>query len=195
MRDKYGVSNDSYCYPNSDILKNKLNITKATDLGEAELAFTATRYKEYSSKITTIKDFSLNHLKHLHWQLFQDIYDWAGQIRVVDIAKGDTRFCTCSRIEAESQKQFTRIQALENIISQDELLSEITDIFCELNIIHPFREGNGRVQRFFFEELFFHLGMNVNWPNISKEQWIEANVNGYLGDIRELNKIFNDAIL
>ena len=105
MRDKYGVSHDSYCYPASEVLKNKLNIQDYDNLAEAELAFTATRYSEYSSTITSIQDFNLQHLMALHRQLFQDVYHWAGEVRTVDISKGSTRFCTCSRIEAEANKQ------------------------------------------------------------------------------------------
>lgn len=194
MRDKYGAGQDSYCYPHSDVLKNKLNIQDHVQLAEAELAFTLTRYGEYTSNITTLTDFNLNHLQYLHKHLFQDLYDWAGEIRTIDISKGATRFCSCARIEAESNKLFTRIPLLENIDSNNALVTEMTDIFCELNIIHPFREGNGRTQRFFFEELFFYLGMNIAWPDISKEQWVNANIYGYNGDLRPLENIFIDAI-
>jgi cell filamentation protein len=139
MRDKYGVSQDHYCYPNSDVLINKLNIENHDSLAEAELAFTATRYNEYSSKITSINKFNLSHLKLLHLQLFQDVYDWAGDIRVVDITKGETRFCTCTRIEVEALTQFSRISLLLSINVKEELIVELAGIFCELNIIHPFR--------------------------------------------------------
>ena len=194
MRDKYGVSQDSYCYKNSDVLVNKLNIENHESLAEAELAFTAIRFSEYSSTITSINKFNLNHLQTLHFQLFQDVYDWAGDIRLVDIAKGATRFCTCGRIEAEAQKQFSRISSLLNINNQEQLIIELSDIFCELNIIHPFREGNGRTQRLFFEELCFFLGLNITWPDISKEEWVKANVDGYNGHLKCLEDIFTGAI-
>ncbi|MCI2285459.1 Fic family protein [Colwellia sp. MSW7] len=194
MRDKYGVIQDNYCYLNSDVLVNKLNIKEHDNLAEAELAFTAVRYIEYSSTITSINQFNLSHLQQLHFQLFQDIYDWAGEIRKVDIAKGTTRFCTCSRIEAETQKQLSRIPLLLNSTTQEKLIAELADIFCELNIIHPFREGNGRTQRFFFEELYFFLGMNITWPDISKGEWVQANVNGYNGDLSSLEAILREAI-
>lgn len=193
MRDKYGVSQDNYCYPNSDVLKNKLNILDEATLKDAELAFTAVRYTEYSSAISSINSFNLTHLKTLHKQLFQDVFEWAGEIRTVDISKGLTRFCTCHRIEQEATKQFSRIPKLINIDSTEELITIIADIFCELNIIHPFREGNGRTQRFFFEELFFFLGLNVEWPDITKDKWVQANIKGYNGDIKPLAQILHDA--
>lgn len=121
------------------------------------------------------------------------MFEWAGEIRTVDISKGSTRFCTCQRIEQEAIIQFSRIPKLINIDSTEELITIIADIFCELNIIHPFREGNGRTQRFFFEELFFFLGLNVEWPDISKDKWIQANIQGYNGDIKPLAQILTDA--
>lgn len=106
MRDKYGVTQDNYCYASSDVLKNKLNILDHAKLEDAEIAFTAIRYSEYSSAKSSINTFNLTHLKVLHQHLFQDVFDWAGKIRTVDISKGSTRFCTCHRIEQEATKQF-----------------------------------------------------------------------------------------
>jgi len=106
MRDKYGVGQDNYCYANSDVLKNKLNIVDYADLEDAELAFTAIRYNEYSSKISSLNTFDLSHLQLLHKQLFQDLFEWAGEIRTVDISKVTTRFCTSHRIEQESKNNF-----------------------------------------------------------------------------------------
>lgn len=66
---------------------------------------------------------------------------------------------------------------------------------CPFNFLSiSFREGNGRATRFFFEELVFVAGYELNWPEISKEQWIEANVQGYLGDTSFLELIFDMAI-
>jgi cell filamentation protein len=73
MRDKYGVNQDNYCYPNSNVLKNKLNIIDDATLEDAELAFTAVRYTEYSSAISSINTFNLTHLKALHQHFFQNI--------------------------------------------------------------------------------------------------------------------------
>ena len=194
MRDKYGVSQDSYCYNDSDVLKNKLNILNYSELEDAETAFTASRYSEYSSNISSLEDFDLSHLKTLHHHLFQDLYEWAGEIRTTDISKGHTRFCTSHRIVEEANKQLSRIQTLIDNPSKTDLIEELADIFCELNIIHPFREGNGRTQRFFFEELLFFLDLDIVWPDISKDEWVTANVNGYNGNLELLKQILNNAI-
>lgn len=194
MPDKYGVAQDKYCYPGTDILVNLLNIHEADLLVEAEAEFTAVRYQTYLSSVRPLTDFTFEHLQFLHIHLFQDLYSWAGQIRDVDLAKGTTRFCTSSRVEAESIKWFKQLPSLADIGSQEILVEKIADMFCELNLIHPFRDGNGRTQRFFFEELLFALGYDLIWPEISQEEWVDANIAGVDLDLAPLIAIFQQAI-
>ena len=194
MRDKYGVAQDKYCYPETDVLTNLLDIRNADKLAEAEIEFTAERYRLYQSPRATIQQFTFEHLKKLHHHLFQDVYEWAGEVRDVDISKGETLFCTCTRIEPEAKKLFKNISQLENSQSHELFIEQIADLFCEINLLHPFREGNGRVQRFFFEEMLFALGYDVTWPLISRQEWIEANIAGVNLDLTLLKNIFNQAI-
>ena len=194
MRDKYGVAQDKYCYPGTDVLINLLDIRNADKLAEAEIEFTAERYRLYQSPKATIQQFTFEHLKTLHYHLFQDVYEWAGEVRDVDISKGETLFCTCTRIEPEAKKLFKNISQLENAQSHELFIEQIADLFCEINLLHPFREGNGRVQRFFFEEMLFALGYDVTWPLISRQEWIEANIAGVNLDLTLLKNIFNQAI-
>lgn len=88
MRDKYGIGQDSYCYPGTDILINVLNIQDIELLEEAEIAFTTARYFSYQSKLSLLSQFYFSHLKFLHFYLFQDLYAWAGKVRDIDISKG-----------------------------------------------------------------------------------------------------------
>lgn len=74
MRDKYGVAHDKYCYSDSDVLVNLLDIRDADKLAEAEAEFTAERYRTYEPAKHSLSDFSFEHLKHLHFHLFQDLY-------------------------------------------------------------------------------------------------------------------------
>lgn len=194
MRDKYGVAHDKYCYPNSDVLINLLDIRDSDKLAEAETEFTAERYRTYEPSLQSLSDFSFDHLKHLHHHLFQDLYAWAGEPRDVDISKGDTRFCTWTRIVPEANKLFNEIPALANSKNDEDLIEKVADIFCELNILHPFREGNGRVLRFFFEEMLYALGYGIRWPKISQQDWIEANIAGVNVNLRPLKNIFTQAI-
>lgn len=195
MRDKYGVEHDSYCYLGSDVLINLLNIEDPQELAEAETEFTAERYRTYKSGQLLPQDFSFEHLQHLHHHLFQDVYEWAGKVREVDISKGTTRFCTCTRIQPEARKLFATIPALAHLNNEHDLITKVADLYCEMNILHPFREGNGRVQRFFFEELLFTLGYELRWPQISKETWIDANIAGYDLNLEPLKAIFSQAVI
>lgn len=194
MLDKYGVTQDRYCYPDADVLINHLDIRDAVLLAEAEAEFTAERYRTYEAPKLTIADFTLEHLKQLHYHLFQDVYDWAGQLRDVDISKGGTRFCTWSRIEPEANKLFNTIPTFAHVETEEALISKVADLFCEINLLHPFREGNGRVQRFFFEEMLFTLGYDVSWPRIPQQDWIDANIAGVNLDLSLLEAIFAQAI-
>lgn len=194
MRDKYGSAHDNYCYSGTDVLINKLNIQSSSELSEAETAFTALRYQAYVSDVSVIEDFNLVHLQRLHFLLFQDIYVWAGKLRTIDISKGNTRFCTYSRIELEASKLFKEIPTLVDLPLGEPLIMKLATLFCELNVVHPFREGNGRTQRFFFEELMHFIGYEIVWPDISNQRWIDANIRGYRGDLRGLSAIIQDAI-
>ncbi|WP_272682124.1 Fic/DOC family protein [Providencia sp. PROV129] len=194
MRDKYGIGQDSYCYPGTDILINVLNIQDVEVLEEAETAFTTARYLSYQSELSILSQFDFSHLKFLHFYLFQDLYAWAGKVRDIDISKGNTRFCTFSRIEPEAIKLFNIIPNLECHSNLTDLIKDLAHLFCELNLLHPFREGNGRTLRFFFEEMLFVLGYDIKWPAISQQDWINANVAGVYLDLNPLIAIFTSAV-
>ena len=93
--DKYDSLNDYYCYPGTSVLKNKLNIQDMSTLEAAEREITAETIKflRYQSP-----PYNLDYMRKLHGDLFSELYDWAGELRTVDISKGGTRFCTCGRI-------------------------------------------------------------------------------------------------
>lgn len=66
----------------------------------------------------------------------------------------------------------------------------IADYYCELNVIHPFREGNGRTQRLFFEAIALNAGYEVDWSQVNRDEWLDANIRGYFGDLAPLQAIF-----
>ncbi|MDB5906600.1 MAG: cell filamentation protein Fic [Massilia sp.] len=100
MSDKYGTGQDGqYCYPDSDVLINKLGLTDGEALEAAEIELTQARIDQYEPDFD---DISLPAPRAIHFHLFQDLYDWAGELRTVDIRKGSTRFANVSRIEPEA---------------------------------------------------------------------------------------------
>ena len=107
MADKYGTDPDTqYCYPNSDVLINKLGLTDEVALEYAEIELTQARIEQFDPDFDNI---SLAALLGIHRYLFQDLYDWAGELREVDIRKGATRFANMTRIEPEAHKLFQQL--------------------------------------------------------------------------------------
>jgi cell filamentation protein len=88
-------------------------------------------------------------LRAIHFHIFQDIYCWAGELRTVDISKGSTRFANISRIEPEADKLFRLLEQENHLIGlpREQFLTRLAHYYGELNVIHPFRDGNGRAQR------------------------------------------------
>lgn len=189
MRDKYDVSRDLLCYPNSSTLINLMGIQDANELEKVEADLTYLRAELFEPNFSQL---DLAYLCQIHQHLFQDIYSWAGELRTVDISKGQTRFCSALFVEKESNKLFKKLANENYLVGLDRTLfiERVVDYFCELNVIHPFREGNGRTQRLFFEVLIANAGYAVDWSNINKQQWILANVAGYMGDLSLLKTLF-----
>lgn len=187
--DKYDAANDHYCYRGSFTLKNNLNIKNMDELEKAEREITAITARKIAYRPPP---YSLEHMKNLHRQLFSDLYDWAGELRSVDISKGGTRFCNCGRMIAESNKLFKSLENdnwLKNL-QKDDFCNKLAEYYCEFNMIHPFREGNGRVQRMLFEHLALSAGYDLDWADIQQKEWIQANIDGVDVNYEPMSKIF-----
>lgn len=188
--DLYDDVADRYCYPGSAVLRNKLGITRLDELEAAERDITAfmLRTVAYSPP-----PYDLKSLQAMHKTLFSELYDWAGQLRNVDISKGSTRFCTYTRIEAEARRCFAAMEKDVWLAGLDRqaFCSKLAEHYCELNMIHPFREGNGRVQRILFEQLALHAGFVLDWSGIAGRDWLQANVDGVRVDYRAMEAVFD----
>lgn len=192
MHDKYGAGRDPYCYPDTDCLENLLDIRDTNELEIAEHHFTTARLEHF---IPDFENLNFSYLKHLHRHLFQDLYHWAGKLRTIDISKGNTRFCINPNITKESEKLFKWLSESNNLQTLDlhNFTLNISHFFCELNVIHPFRDGNGRTSRLFCELLALQAGYELNWKNVDIEEWIHANEAGYYGNLNPLIDIFTKA--
>lgn len=159
-----------YCYPGTYVLKNKLDIRDLDRLHEAERDFSSVRQAELSNMGVT-GDFSFKHLCSIHKQLFQDVYSWAGKTRTVDISKG-TIFCLVQFIESQFDDLYRKLKKenfLADISDEKEMGKRLAFYLGELNMIHPFREGNGRTQRIFIEQLCLNNGrFEIDFTEITK---------------------------
>lgn len=199
MNKKYSYSyghDDVYCYENSDVLKNKLNVTNADMLCELERHITDVKtglvFQMADKKRVLGKAFFLE----IHKILFEDIYEWAGKIRTVDIAKG-TLFCRTFAIQNELDRIFKEL-ADENyllIYRDDELAYKMAYYLSELNAVHPFREGNGRTQRLFMEIIAYKAGYHLDFSNVTDTEMIEASYESFNRNYEKINSIFRKALI
>jgi cell filamentation protein len=191
--DKYGTGQDPYCLENSNTLINRLGIYSEKELQDVELQLTEIAALDIDF---CPPPYDLNYLCELHRMLFGDIYTWAGDIRSIDISKGDTRFCNCNRIEAEANKQFEKLKEagyFENDC-RESLIAHTAELYIELNMTHPFREGNGRAQRILFEHIIINSGYEFSLDDVSENEWIQANIAGVDCNYDPMAKIFDRCI-
>lgn len=136
MPDKYGVGEDAYCYPGSTVLRNKLDIRDDPTLGEAEQQLSAIAA---SNVEFTPPPYSLAYLQNIHRALFADLFEWAGQLRTVGMAKQDTRFCQPEYMEKEANKIFARMAAANWFegMGRAELIVAVADAYSDINVVHP----------------------------------------------------------
>lgn len=149
-------------------LENKLGITDSAQLAREEERISKKKAAELFENgiLDTLKAGSFSALKAIHKYLFEDIYDFAGQVRNVNIAKGNFRFAPVMYLDA----------ALTNIDKMPQsTFDEIVEKYVEMNVAHPFREGNGRSGRIWLDLMFkAELGMVVDWSKVDKEDYLLA---------------------
>lgn len=185
-------SKSGYCYKNSPVLINKLDIRDEEELMRAERDFVSLRAFELTEK--PLKgNFDFEHLKKIHKYLFQDIYSWAGDIRTCEIAKADL-FCLSGYIDTCAQDIFNQLKRERYFTkySDDETLNKLVYLLGDINALHPFREGNGRTQRFFIESLSRINGIDLDLTRVSKEEMTSACHLSVKGNYDKLMKLFQE---
>lgn len=173
----YTTIQSSYCYRDSDVLKNKLNIRDKAMLKQAEESFTSVKLLAlYNTPLEG--RFTKNHLFRIHKFIFEDLYSFAGQIRKEQISKGLTMFCPPELINRELTRVFDWFHS-SRILEEDDTniqIQNLSAIMAELNIIHPFREGNGRSIREFIRCIALRYGHHLNWGNTNRDTLMDAAI-------------------
>lgn len=193
MSDKYGDGRDPYLYPGLNVMRNRLGIRQAERLAQAAYELTALRAATLPLGPSAR---GLPHLCAIHRHLYQDVFDWAGEIREIDIYQGDTRFCHFAYIEKEGNALMQDLEDEAYLVglNPEEFVARLSHYYCEINVLHPFRIGNGIAQRIFFEQLAIHAGYQLNWRDIDPEAWAQANQCGAMGDLSALQTIFGKVV-
>lgn len=175
MDELYEARNSIYCYPGTEVLKNKLNIHKREDLLFYETKITAAKLLSLRRKGVT-GDFSVKHLKQIHYTLFEDIYPFAGEFRTENIAKGSFRFAEWEYIEEQCNILLERLQKENTLqgLNKRVFVGRLSFYMAELNVLHPFREGNGRTIREFIRQLALKNGYILNLTKVDAKTILEA---------------------
>lgn len=180
---------DSYLLAN-----NCLNIDNFEDLDKAEQYVFMIRSLEVENGTYVVDSFSMNSLLQLHRHLFQDIYNFAGSIRNVQLSKGTTRFCQYQFIHANASKIFSELEAEGDWCSVPEAAKKLAYYKAELNMLHPFREGNGRTIRVFIQYLAKSKGFEWQYANIDQHEYLTAMVES-VQDYTLLEQLFFKTIV
>ena len=190
----YEARNSVYCYPNTNTLVNKLNIKDPVVLSKYERGVVAIKLMALGKKGIT-GNFDLNHFISIHKFLFEDIYPFAGLFRNENIAKGFFQFAQWEYIESELVNLLDKLKK-ENFLSgldKKQISSTITYYWSELNVLHPFREGNGRTTREFLRQLLLKNNFDFNLKNVNSQDLLNASIKSIV-DTSSLEELLNKCI-
>ena len=168
-------------------LENKLGITSSAELACEEERISKKKAVELfeSGTLDKLEPGKFASLQAIHKALFEDIYDFAGQLRTVNLAKGNFRFAPLIYLEA----------ALANIDKMPQsTYDEIIEKYVEMNVAHPFREGNGRSTRIWLDLMLKSgIGQVVDWSKVDKEDYLLAMERSPIKDV-EIKVLLKDAL-
>ena len=169
------------------ILDNKLNITNQIELSKAEEKISKQKAKQLfdSGDINKVKIATFEGLAYIHNYLFGDIYDFAGKIRTVNISKGDFRFAPLMYLEAS-------LEYIDKMPQSN--FEQIIEKYVEMNIAHPFREGNGRATRIWLDLILKkYIKQVIDWNLVDKEEYLSAMERSVVKDI-EIKHLLKQAL-
>lgn len=183
------------CYPDTSVLINKLSIKNQELLNLAETRIvTAMNIK--AEKTAIFENVNFEFYKNLHKQLFGDLYEWAGTVRNINISKKGTVFCNADDLEKTGKLKFQRLAELNYLkkLNKSTFLDELSELYHDLNMLHPFREGNGRTLRLFITLLVRNAGYNLNFSECDSDLLMIATIKAAQGDLSLLREVFEELV-
>lgn len=169
------------------VLENRLGITEQSELSRIEEKISKAKALELFERgwIDTLSAGTFDSLSKIHKYLFEDIYDFAGELRTVNIAKGSFRFAPVMYLKT----------SLKNVeIMPQSTFNEIIEKYVEMNILHPFREGNGRTTRIWLDAILKkEIGKVIDWSKVDKEDYLLAMERSPIKDV-ELKELLKPAL-
>jgi cell filamentation protein len=198
----YPPSNHIY-YDDSDIPINKLDIKDSTLIHELEKEQLIKSYEIMHNELSENTIFDKEYLKKVNHRIFGFLYKWAGDYRTVNISKGTSMFCPYNNLAAFSNDIFKKLEkdnylkGYEDINKRDEFIEKLSFYMCELIVLHPFNEGNGRTIRFFFDMICTYNGYEyINYKDTLKdEKYILASIDCMSADCERMKEILDRGLV
>ena len=183
------------CYPGTTVLVNKLGLKDQGLLNQAEELSVSVNYTRIYTEMSN-EPLTFDFYKRLHRRLFETLYDWAGELRKVNLYKKGTAFCPAEQVESVGMALFSRLEDERYFLDlpRERYITEISEFYHDLNILHPFREGNGRTQRLFFTLLIERAGYRIDFASRDPDELIMATVYAAQGVLDHLYSYFGQVI-
>ena len=188
--EKYNFGHDDQYLLN----ENLLGIDNYDDLEVAEQFAFMVRSLEIEQGKCHFQQFDLDSLTKLHHYLFQDVYTFAGKVRDVQLVKGDTRFCQMQFILPMCEKLFREMKKEPDWLTIEEAAKRLAYYKTELNMIHPFREGNGRTIRIFIRAYAKSKGYDWDFAKLDREGYMQAMIQSVL-TTKQLEAIYKETLI
>lgn len=188
----YTAEHDPLCYEGTSVLKNKLDLRVQAELDEYELAVFLTRADEPWP--TGQLDYVYYRL--LHYHLFQDVYEWAGEPRNIRIGKGGNWFCYPEFIDKEMDRIFSELKTAHYLrgVSPELFAKGASHTLAEINAVYPFRDGNGRTQLAFLSILVENSGFQFRDDRLDRDRVIQAMIDSFNGNEDPLKCLIADIV-
>lgn len=179
----YELRQDPYSDPETGVLLNKLDIHNPEQLEKTEAYLTSIKIASLAEQPIE-GNFDFDHLRSTHKYIFGEIYDWAGNIRTVELDRDTTKFANVEYLPSAAQEIFDDLKEEKYLddLSDEDYITRFAHHYSEVNILHPFREGNGRTQRAFFSMLANRTGRYIAWGEMMEDENVEASARAYNGD-------------
>ena len=187
---------DPYLDPDSWVLRNKLGISDRLVLRQAEDDLAGARMAVIAEDASLPAEYGWPLLSAIRTLLFADVYEWADTLRTVGISKdAESQFTPPDSLTAELDAFEALLADTPDELRREDLVRYLSELYRTLNHVHPFREGNGRAQRIFWEFFCLEYGYELRWDLVEKSENDAACRAGDHGDLEPLLRMFTRIVL
>lgn len=194
--DDYDLDNQNHRhYQNNNVLVNRFGVNDTSTLNKLECDYSDIRFSEVIKSKEAI-EFTTSYYTSIHKYIFQDVYPWAGETRLIDTMKGDSLFTPFQHIHKDLNAALKKLENNLNSDSTKKGIGNSLGVFLgEVNRIHPFAEGNGRTQRAFLSRYIIDKEYTIDWNAISSERMKEASIYAHSNNLEPMIKLVQNALI